>query len=376
MSMKEFRGSSLNQIISKDPPGDNEEIQPAQPKRGGGTKETKESRRVNYTVEIYFSSHGTAEDIKGVEKNTPQAGLEKFKRRGLLESFQRADIYVPELHGWNEFSLSRMQELSYGRVTPEQIIKEIKLKPEHPMFGFLKSEMEMIYGSYKPIIIFDVPDTHPRSKVLRDYMLGQTREKIKGRPTFEKILAIIKKDLREKADLHNEREDYMLNQLASKLEEVFKQRPDLVNKPDLRVLMFLGAYHTRVVQMLTKYGVKVQSRHSRSPQIFGFENEAQRSLALGKEVSNELASKVLLEGLCSSLMGPIASSLTEDSNEAEAFIRRIVSLFTYEEIKNLYEMGIPRAVGEFFVYLEKKGVNPPSSHTELVSFISDFKTKN
>ena len=355
--------------------------------------ENMEQRLPDYTVEIYFGVHGTAEDVKGAEEDTPKASLDKFRRRGLAESFKKADVYVPELHGWAESSLIQLQELSYGRITPDQLLAETRsemisnmkvlkgktiLKPEEiprleddPMFGFKKSQIDMIYKSYKPIVIFDVPQEDPRSEVLHNHVLGKSKEQPSRQATFEKTLATIKVNLRTTADLHNEREDYMLSQLTPKLEEVFKQRPDLKNKPNLRVLMFLGAVHTRMAQMMSKYGIQVESRHSRSPHIFGFSNEAHRRLALGKEVSNELAAKVLLEKLCLELMGPVVTNLTDDNNEVGAFIRKIVNVFTYEEIKYLYGLEMSSAILEFFSYLGKKKINPPRDHTELISFLSN-----
>ncbi len=235
-------------------------------------------------MQIYFGAHGTAEDIRGGgENNAQRSSPDRFKRTGLAELYKNADVYVPELHGWTDLALSHLQQLSYGRVTPEQLLAEMSagfrakiqdpvqkknFKPErdYPMYGFRKGEMEMIYQSYKPVVILDVPRENPKSETLQEHELGESRERPHSTDTFEKTLATIKRHLRTSADLHNEREDFMLSQITPKLEEVFKERPDLKKKPNLQVLMFLGASHTRVAHMLSKYGVKVESHHSRLPQ--------------------------------------------------------------------------------------------------------------
>ncbi|HEY4520323.1 MAG TPA: hypothetical protein VJJ72_00765 [Candidatus Paceibacterota bacterium] len=329
-----------------------------------GSPESRE-KAPNFKIEIYFGIHGTAEDMEG-DDGTNSPG--RFKRRGLRESFESADIYVPELHGWNETALQKMQDLSYGRISPDDFIKEAGLNKRDPMFGFKKAQLEMIHKSFKPIIILDVPEDDPRSEAMSNHYLGP---KEKARPSnFNQALASIKENLRQAADLHNEREDYMISQLVPRLEEAFKIRPDLRNRSDLKVLMFLGIAHTRVAHQLAEYGLTINTKYSRLPFIFSYDIEAQRRLALGKEVDNELAAKVLLEQLCRYVIGPIATRLTNENNEVIAFIRKIVSLFTYEEIKHLYSLGIPSAFSEFFKYMEEKKIYPPRDHSELISFIS------
>lgn len=349
-------------------------------------QEEKESRIPDYTIQIYFSGHGSSEDIAGAT-NTRQSSPEKFKRKGLADLFKKADIYVPELYGWTESALRQLQDLSYGRITPEQVLTEISshikshiadviernnfdMEREDPMYSFKKSELEMIYQSYKPIIIFDIPEGHPKSGILRGDQYTRPTGEISQLDTFEKTLSFIRESLKKTANSHNEREDYMLSQINPKLEEVFKQRPDLRNKSDLQVLMFLGALHTRVAHTLKQYGVKIKSHNSRSPQIFGFNNEAHRRLAFGMEVNNELAAQVLLEELCLEVLGGIILNLTKDHNEVTAFVRKIVNRFTYDEIKELYEIGMPGAIVKFLSYLNEKNINPPTNHSDLMSFIS------
>ena len=187
---------------------------------------------------------------------------------------------------------------------------------------------------------------------------------------FQRLLQEIKIKTKKNADIHNEREDYMLSQLLPKVEEILKNRPDLANKKDLKILMFLGAVHTRISHLMTKFGQKNTRTFSRPIMRYSFQDEAHRRFALGKEVDNELASKILLEGLASNLIGQIAQNFTSDNDKISAFIRKIVSSFTFEEIRELYAMSLPEAVKQFITYLGNKGINPPKNLSDLEKFIS------
>lgn len=105
----------------------------------------KEQKGAPISVEMFFATHETAQET-----------------RGFFTKLQEADIIILESFGWTRAELGAFQQVSLGIKTPEDILpaqaKAIAAgKPKSRLFR----EVEVIFYSYKPIIILDIPRGHP-----------------------------------------------------------------------------------------------------------------------------------------------------------------------------------------------------------------------
>lgn len=306
-------------------------------------------------IEIFFGAHGSEEDAQGIEKRFPQA-----------------DIYIPEMYGWNENVLQGLRDLSYARITPEQFLKEIQLDPDNLMYGFIKKQMELVYNSFKPIVVIDVPQGHQLDTESYMPKNESSDRELWPNPSvnFGRIVTKFRESIKYESEMHNEREDYMISQLDGKIKEALALRPDLKAKDPLNILMFLGAAHTRVAHQLNKLGVDSKLTMSRKLFQFNFNSEASRRYSLGKEINVDLAAKALLENFTGGLFGAIARELTQDTNQQMAYMRKMVTHFSTEEIKDIFKLTPYDAQFKILHLLNQKGLSQPSSRADFEKFLS------
>src|SRR6185503_19683295 len=116
--------------------------------------ESKEVKIPKLHFDFFFGAHVTLKDTEGLEKR-----------------FQEADIYVPELSGWTERAKQTFNDVSYGRITPKEAILEYHVDESEEGLEFFNALLNMIYKSYKPIILIDkkyVNQNHDEEKELLD----------------------------------------------------------------------------------------------------------------------------------------------------------------------------------------------------------------
>lgn len=302
-------------------------------------------------INIFFGFHGSYEDSRGLEKE-----------------FSDSDIYAPELSGWTDLDNQLFVELSQGRITPEQFMKESG-SSKSPMAGFFRKQAEMVHRSFKPIVFLDLPAGNPlhEALIMNLKKWGDLRP---GLYDFRKVIAEVKSLIKEEADLHSQREDFMLGRLYAGVKEVLARRPDLAGKKSLKVTMFLGAAHTRVSHLLQEYGQEVSRKFSHNPLVYPLGTEAERRYAMGKPVENDLAARVLLERFASVPLGMLAERFTVDNHETVTFMRKIESTMSYDDIKDIFSAPPDIAPIVFINLLAKKNVSIPKTPKEFQQFIS------
>jgi hypothetical protein len=311
----------------------------------GKTPENKEAKLPKLSFDFFFGPHGTVEDAAGLE-----------------ERFAKADVFIPELFGWSEAALNVYNDLSYGRITPEDAMKLFK---KDDFNGFMSAIFKMIYKSYKPIVFADASrETNKKNAINND----EERFKMHFGNTigFEKKLAEFRQYLKNEAETEKTREEHMISNLYPSLLEALKGRPDLLNQKELKVLLFLGAAHTGVSTRLSSFNQDVTRKFRSSVTLFPYQVEAMRAMAMDRPADNLLVAQSLLERLIAPFIANYADKITKDSQKVIFSVRNVVSEFELEEIRDIFsEQGRFQALSKFLSYVEKKHLQLPINESEM-----------
>ena len=319
-------------------------------------KEGRSRERMQRTPEIafniFYGAHGSAEDIEFLSK-----------------PLKNADIFIPEAMGWSQGHVTYYEALTNGRMTPEEALRRFSTGQTHYMLtsDTMLKQFEMIYNSRKYIAFADVPDGHPLvRRFLRIYSSGFPKD-----DNFEQTLKNVRNYIKDTSSLDLDRENFMLSRLQPAINQVLKDTPSLARKQKLNVLLFLGAYHTRVHHELKKAGAEVSATFSYKPFIYPFSNEAERRYAFGKEIDDELVAKSFMEV---TVVIPGMQKITKDFRKISLYARRALSGFTLEEIEAVfYDMKRNRSYDIFMNLLSQKGVVVPLTKKMLDDFLKKEK---
>lgn len=303
--------------------------------------------RIN--VNIFYGYHRKPEDIEAVK-----------------EQFTECDIYIPEAMGWTEEDRKLYRSVSSGAM-PKQEFERYKtqLKPH------IRSEVEMVYNSKKPIVLIDIPRIHRLYKEFLSYDLSMQKE-FQNPASFEQLLQFTRNHIKKIATLQREREEYMLSHLKPTIDQTLKEYPELKRKEVVRVLLRLGATHTPFYHILKKAGEEaVQEHFQEAPMVFLFIDEARRRYQLNKEVNDQLIAKALVESWLSPphIIDTLPSS---NVNKKFIFLRKFIDQLDDNDIKEIYESRYqrPDIFPELIVHkMEEKGIPFPQTEQELDEMI-------
>ena len=278
--------------------------------------------------EIVFGPHRNSKDVEIIK-----------------DRFKGADIYIPESISWNENIEKMYSGLSHGLIKPEQA--ESSYPPEEKkgqFYLFGKETRKMIYGSGKEIVFVDVPDDH---EMMDKYdILGDKLDTFfKIRDLGEAIKAL-REYLQFHAEIDKQREELILQQIPLRIREVLDKRKDLRAKPQVKVLLSLGARHTSLYPGLRNLGGEKQVSRTfpSNVMVMGFPEEAIRKIKFGREtvnsMSDEFLAKVALElSFYAYFSRSIQEkSTTEDTLKLGNQIRDIVKSFSTKDIEGVYNL--------------------------------------
>lgn len=266
---------------------------------------------------IAYSRHATEEDAQ-------------FLKEGL----SNCDIFVPEGYGWMPGTEENFDKVSHGVINPNNLFTGLILRmggnPEDREYeiGRLKS----LYATQAKTLIIDLPNKHPLTA-----LINQLDEKADiGTDDFEKTLDFLKDYIITSAHLQSSREDYMIQQLPRRLEELTRQYPDLASKNSLRLFFSLGAYHTRFYQLLKSVSPDATRVMQEPTTIYDFTTEAMKRAVYGKDLDQTLLANIMLEALVDVAFPKVRSELSVTNHSK--FIRNFASTLTQAEKQQLYEV--------------------------------------
>lgn len=304
----------------------------------------------NIKYKFYFSPHGNPNDFKDLF--------------GLIKN---ADIYIPEVYSWSKEYLEIYQDVSAGKKTPKQTIKELHYE-DSEMNRLLLEELQVLYDTKKPVIFIDLPEEeapHAKNKIWL------------GARDFEGLLSNVKHYLEEESKLNHRREEYMVGQLKTKVGEIIDTNPDLRTKGDVNVLVSLGSVHTGVYYELRESGERAEREFNVMPQVYSLGDEGVRRYMWEKPVDQELLAQILLEKAFGEVFQLELEKVSTDNTKIELFKRKVASQFGIDEIKDIFRVltytdwnFFKRSFEGHMVYLmEEKGLKLPESEDELQNII-------
>lgn len=275
------------------------------------------------------------------------------------EIFSEADVYVPELVGWNRNIAQIYNEVSQGKTTPEL------LPPEYFEYNpHLLRDLKMVEGSKKPILFVDIPQNHElleqnmAAKKLRRKSFNLFKE-----GQFELALKIMRESLEVFNNHLEDREDLIKNTLKEKVNELAERDSDLKEKSKINVLLTLGAGHTPVYHDLKKEGLSVSSKSAYPLMVWDSFTEAGKKMRLSKnkEVDDELLANIFIERF----IYPHLSKATEDSNKMAQAGRKISSKLDLQEIKEISEEFGKGPEKDIIHILEERSIKIPKTEKEI-----------
>jgi hypothetical protein len=285
--------------------------------------------------EIFHSAHFTEKDAEG-----------------LKAKIAKSDVYIPETPGWNREQEKRLRSLVKGDLTLEAYIQEeyngtVEWLKTHPVAAFRFEELEALAHSDKLLVFVDVPAEHPL--VVAGAPEKNFKKDVRFYHDFNETIQSVKVQLKKEADWQAEREGYRMGRLKTSIEFMKKYPhlfPELKGKKDLRILMSLGAYHTPESQeaLRSKAYASASRSFTYSPYVYGYRDEAGRRYRFGKEVSNDIAARVLAESFLEEwVITPRLRKSVRDSMKLRHLSRAVAALFSYDEIRQIFENVRPPA---------------------------------
>jgi hypothetical protein len=287
-----------------------------------------------FKVSLYLSPHRSTRDAAG-----------------FVEQFQNCDVWVPEYCGWNENDACALEAIAAGDITPDKVIPI-----NHLYHDFVLVQFEQLFNTNKPFLLVDVPATDPVSQEI--LTLLQEPKKIIFNPqwdgNFGNLLLGIRENSEKMALLQTRREDYIVRNLRAQLgKTLFEFYPDLGSREEIKVMISMGATHTRLVSELRKKGMDVSRVYSDQPIIFPHDVEVLRRSQFNKVLSDELISQVILQKTIDYFWRKKLDNAFPDTLQRANFLRRLISQFETSEVEALFE-----------VYHREKN-NPQDLGTEL-----------
>ncbi len=324
---------------------------------------TERQSRPKIIYQIHYAPHGTPED-----------------QRGLHELIHQADIYIPEGFGNSALSKIMYNAISQGRKTPEEATQQmIGSEFSETSLG----ELNSLYGTKIPVTFIDIP--------AYDNLF------IEGEPTLslsvgniDELFQSVRSYLMKISESDKRREQHMLDQLKPMVDTTLDEYPELKAKKQLRVLLSLGSFHTRIYHELQKSGQDVVREFGEMPPVYSLHDEAERRMIFNKPVSDELVSQVLLEIILDDFYRDQMQGLCKGSTKISRYIRLVASSFTLDEIRNFILGFVPLAnlanITTFTqveplrkgldFFLKEKGISIPTTEKELDSLLDQLSKKH
>lgn len=315
------------------------------------------------SFEIFYAPHEKREDAKG-----------------LAEKVKTADIVIPEQIGWDEKLLSIYRGIAQGVVPPEEYFRYFAMTRDeiakaHDSYSM--ALLEALYKSGKRIELIDAPIGHSLHfktiAALNNFSLVK-------RKNFKELVSEWKDALREDADVQKEREEYMLQELVNLQKQIqYAKIPELKDKQEIKILMTLGAYHTKVSHDLKAQNSEVSREMIESPYIFKHFDEAGRRFAFNKEVSDELVARGILELIIGSYFKDELNGISRSSYEQGLFLRRVTEHFSFDEIGELVSYVRESSPGftkeKLITAISAKGIAFPPSKEDFKKISTKFTKK-
>jgi len=268
-------------------------------------------------VSFYFSPHAHAENLK----KAPIA---------------EADIYLYENVGVTQTEREDLQMTSDGHFNS----LERKLERSPLKDSFFGQQLRGIHDSGVAIGSLDIPgDEDGYSSLAEGLMKADSSAPLKD--TFISSLEAFDENMAALAKMQNTRERIMAERFDNEIAQILAKRPQLKDKPRLKVLITMGSYHTKLRHALTERGIPSNREFSTPvPWVYSYTTELERAHAYHKEPSLDLLEKAWAQDFIThAITGQIGVASRETySSSVEQYVRDIVSHLNHEQCQQIYEL--------------------------------------
>lgn len=303
------------------------------------------------SVDILYTSHRTAQDVKKLER-----------------MMKEADVYVfSELGGWDYRFFGLIKNVSEGEILPEAALKKVRItaKNQPSYYYALRKQLRLLFNTKKPVAAIDYSRGDPLLGELKKLyrLIGVINIQNKA---FTTILEERRKFYSEIGQLLQSREQYQYEQIRALLPKLVEEFPSLKEKDQIRILTMMGAVHTGVYHKLKSDGVNTRREFGKMPFFYNVFIQILRRNLFGKPVNNEILAKVLfLELIFSEVI--VIQKLTRDSTKFSLYFKILTDTINYTTMKEIYESSrsleeLKRKLKEF---MSEQGLTVPQNEQEL-----------
>ncbi|MEK7580192.1 MAG: hypothetical protein AAB465_01055 [Patescibacteria group bacterium] len=287
---------------------------PAKQKKELSEKDLREIRG-KMKIEFALGWHNSAKDVEFIQ-----------------QKFESCDVYIPETVFYGPRVKKDLDEISNGEMTPSEFMEKYKEgNINFPEFTF--AILKMIYNSHKKIFLADIPGDTPE---LDQYLNIRKIQKV----NFDKFLGgeleeglkSINQEINIFSDLEKKRDEYIAKKIENDLPIIIGKNKKLQKKPEINVLISLGAVHTPAYIQLKKDNYDVDRSFPVKPFTFEphLQGLRQKEFMPEKEISKDLLSRALMTEFLSTLF-----CFIEDQNLKDKLLSEINKRISIQEIENL-----------------------------------------
>ncbi len=313
---------------------------PQNPEKIGAEQKEKEPE-ISY--HFFYAIHKTAKDFEKLE-----------------QALQKTDIFVPETFRWTPLVKSFFQDVSQGRMPPEALLAG---RPGYEKTSAKFRIFEIIHNSKKPILFADIPATDTElikkdEEAIAFFIQAKSLfEKGDFQESLQKLLSYV--TAFSKADI--ERENKIKENLKIEIKKFLQEHPEYLKKKELKVLISLGAGHTKIYHNFKKENLPVSREFSQSPYVYLSHSEADRRIVFNKKTKKELLAKSIIE----EFLYPYLEKLTNDSVKIQRTLRKLSAKLTFKNIEQISKNFGKNPETNILAELKKLNIKIPSSEKAM-----------
>lgn len=249
---------------------------------------------------------------------------------GMEELYGKADVVLLEVFGWTPKYLKYLRKLSYGKITPDELLEMMETKVGTNEYARDESLFELIRGKGKAIGIIDLPYGHP----LYERIDENTFPEIHFGSGFDQTVVSVREHIEKFASMQQERETYKVEHLQPQIKELINTDDELRKKKQINVLMSIGGGHLQLPQKLKDQYQSI-NEFSTAPRNFLYYDEAIIRQMYGMPLEDDLIVRVITQRVLSKV--DKSTFVTSDSVEDSRSIRSLVSVFNLEQLKSMFD---------------------------------------
>jgi hypothetical protein len=310
-------------------------------------------------LKFYFTRHTELQDAVGIKDHV-----------------DKTDIYLYEdpTDDGIKPALQAIADADPSIIAFDTLIKRLNL-------GWTKTtaaetEFRALFGSKKIVGHIDLRSRDPLTAY--DIQEALNAEAPDKSGNFEHMLSLYPYNISRTSKLQAQREKIMFGRFELEMQELINIHLELKAKEEINILFTLGASHTPLFHEFRQAGINVERSFSDQPYVYSYEGELRRALLFGVEPTRDLIAKIYLEDEFRTILNKTTNRKGyPNSNESNLYLRQIISVFTTDEIKQIYNQTLrdgALTIDQVNQLLETKGLSRmPDSAQQIHDMLEEQK---